>query len=79
MSATTLHEWAIMVHEASGVVGQVVETIYPADGEPTRIEQMLVLTDGTHWKFRLIELRLATESEAHQFLSTEANGFVTEL
>ena len=69
MNARILHEWAIMVHEPSNVIGQVVETIYPPDGELTRIEQELVLKDGTHWKFLLSELRLATEVETREFLA----------
>ena len=68
MNASTVHQWAIMVHDPSLAVGQVVETIYPPDGEPARIEQELVLKDGTHWKFLLSELRLATDVETREFL-----------
>ena len=69
MNASIVHQWAIMVHDPSPAIGQVVETIYPTDGEPTRIEQELVLKDGTHWKFLLTELRLATDAEAREFLA----------
>lgn len=69
MNPNILHEWAIMVHEASPAIGQVIATIYPPDGEPARITQELVLKDGTHWRFLLVELRLATAFEVREFLA----------
>jgi hypothetical protein len=68
MNPAILHEWAIMVHDASRTTGQVADTIYPADGDQLRIEQVLVLGDGTRWRFLLVELRLATGAEAQEYL-----------
>lgn len=69
MNPIILHEWAVMVHDPSPAIGQVVETIYPPAGEPALLEQVLVLKDGTHWRFLLSELRLATALETREFLA----------
>jgi hypothetical protein len=68
VNTMTLHEWAIMVHDDTWTMGQVVETIYPANGNLMRLEQVLVLKDGSHCKFLLTELRRANEAEVREFL-----------
>ena len=63
-----LHAGEIMVHDASRIIGQVVETIYPPDDKLNGFEQVLALLDGTQRKFRLAELRPANQAEAKPFV-----------
>jgi hypothetical protein len=63
-----LNAGEIMVHDASRIIGQVVETIYPPDNALNGFEQVLSLLDGTQRKFRLIELRPANQVEARPFV-----------
>jgi len=66
----TLNAGEIMAHDAMRTVGQVVETIYPADNKPDGLEQVLLLPDGSRQNFRLAELRPANEFERRQFAQT---------
>ena len=66
----TLNAGEIMAHDAMRTVGQVVETIYPADDKPDGLEQVLLLPDGTRQNFRLAELRPANELERRRFAQT---------
>lgn len=67
-SLPTLDSGEIVAHEATRTVGQVVETIYPADDKPNGFEQVLLLADGTRQCFRLMELRAANEFERRRFV-----------
>jgi hypothetical protein len=67
---TTLNAGEIMAHDLMRLVGQVVETIYPADNPLDGCEQVLLLPDGTRQSFRLAELRLANEFERRRFVQT---------
>jgi len=51
-----------------GIVGEVVETIHPADNKQDGVEQVLLLPDGTRHNFRLVELRPANEFETRRFV-----------
>jgi hypothetical protein len=66
----TLNAGEIMAHDAMCTVGQVVETIYPADKKLDGLEQVLLLPDGTRQNFRLTELRPANEFERRRFVQT---------
>ena len=66
----TLNAGEIMAHDAMRAVGQVVETIYPADNKLDGLEQVLLLPDGTRQNFRLAELRPANEFERRRFVQT---------
>lgn len=66
----TLNAGEIMAHDAMRTVGQVVETIYPADNKLDGLEQVLLLPDGTRQNFRLAELRPANEFERRGFVQT---------
>lgn len=66
----TLNAGEIMAHDAMRTVGQVVETIYPADNKQDGLEQVLLLPDGTRQNFRLAELRPANELERRRFVQT---------
>jgi len=66
----TLNAGEIMAHDVMRIVGQVVETIYPADNQLDGCEQVLSLPDGTRQSFRLAELRLANEFERRRFVQT---------
>lgn len=66
----TLNAGEIMAHDAMRAVGQVVETIYPADNKQDGLEQVLLLPDGTRQNFRLAELRPANELERRRFVQT---------
>ncbi len=64
----TLNAGEIMVHDDTRTIGQVVETIYPPDNKLNGFEQVLLLPDGTHRKFRLVELRPANQAETRPFV-----------
>lgn len=66
----TLNAGEIVAHDATRTVGQVVETIYPADHQPDGVAQVLLLPDGTRQNFRLAELRPANEVERRRFAQT---------
>jgi anti-sigma factor ChrR (cupin superfamily) len=66
----TLNAGEIMAHDAMRAVGQVVETIYPADNQQAGLEQVLLFPDGTRQNFRLAELRPANEIERRRFAQT---------
>jgi hypothetical protein len=63
-----LNSGEIMVHDATRTMGQVVETIYPADDKLNEFKQVLSLLDGTQRQFRLVELRPANRVEARPFV-----------
>jgi hypothetical protein len=62
--------WRNHGHDGMRLVGQVVETIHPADNTLDGSEQVLLLPDGTRQNFRLAELRPANESERRRFVQT---------
>ncbi len=64
----TLDAGEIMAHDATCVVGQVVETIYPANHQEDTLEQVLLLPDGTRQNFRLVELHPANELERRRYV-----------
>ena len=66
----TLNAGEIVVHDVMRIVGQILETIYPADNEPNGCEQVLLLPDGSRQNFRLAELRPANEVERRRFVQT---------
>lgn len=65
---STLNAGAIMVHDATRTIGQVVETVRPVDNRLNGFEQVLQLLDGTQQTFRLAELRPANQIEARSFV-----------
>ena len=64
----TLNNGEIMTHDATRIVGQVVETIHPAEDKLDGFDQVLLLPDGTRQNFRLVELRPANEFERRRFV-----------
>jgi hypothetical protein len=64
----TLDAGQIMVHDATRTIGQVVETIYPAENPMNGYQQVLSLLDGTQHKFPQAELRPANRVEARPFV-----------
>jgi len=63
----TIHKGEITFHPGTNTIGQVVATVYPPDNMLAKFEQVLLLPDGTHHKFRLVELRPAPEVAVNQF------------
>ena len=66
----TLSAGEIVAHDVMRIVGQVLETIYPADKQLDGCGQVVLLPDGTRQNFRLAELRLANELERRRFVQT---------
>jgi hypothetical protein len=66
----TLNAGEIMAHDATHIVGQVVETACPADNTLDGFEQVLLLPDGSRQNFPLAELRPANELERRRFAQT---------
>ena len=69
----TLMEGEIVFHAATGTIGKVLKTIYPASNKLKDFEQVLVLLDGTQRTFRFVELRPANSVQAREFLRPLAN------
>jgi hypothetical protein len=65
----TIHNGEINIHAATNTIGQVVATLYPPDNMLAKIEQVLLLPDGTQRRFRLVELRPAVGVAIEQFWS----------
>lgn len=68
LTLPTLDAGEIMAHDPTCIVGQVVETIYPADNKPDAFEQVLLLPDGTRQNFRLVDLHPANEFERRRYV-----------
>ena len=68
MQLSTLNAGAIMVHDATRTIGQVVETLRAENNHLNGFEQVLQLLDGTQQKFSLAELRPANQIEARSFV-----------
>jgi hypothetical protein len=68
LTLPTLNAGEIVAHDATRIVGQVLETIYPADNKLDGFEQVLLLSDGTRQNFRLAELHPANEFERRWFV-----------
>lgn len=63
----TIHDGEINFHAPTNTIGQVVATVYPPDNMLAKFEQVLLLPDGTHRRFRLVELRPAVGAAIEQF------------
>jgi len=68
MTLPILNAGEIMAHDATRIVGSVVETIYPPDNKLDGFKQVLLLPDGTRQSFRLLELQPASELERRRFV-----------
>ena len=64
----------IVAHDATRIVGQVLETIHPADDKLDGFEQVLLLSDGTRQNFRLVELHPANEFERRRYVQAVIAG-----
>ncbi len=68
LTLPTLDAGEIVAHDVKRIVGQVLETICPADNKPDEFEQVLLLSDGTRQSFRLAELHPANEYERRRYV-----------
>lgn len=63
----TIHKGEINFHAATNTIGRVVATVYPPDNMLAKFEQVLLLPDGSHRRFRMVELRPAAAAAVEQF------------
>ena len=74
LTLPTLNAGEIAAHDATRIVGQVLETICPADNKPDGFEQVLLLSDGTRQNFRLAELHPANEFQRRRYVQAVIAG-----
>ena len=74
LTLPTLNAGEIVAHDVTRIVGQVLETIHPADDKLDGFEQVLLLSDGTRQNFRLVELHPANEFERRRYVQAVIAG-----